>query len=419
VKRVLLLLILISLLSISITAAQETLVISPALASHLDSIEAITSEIRGLDVLTPVARHFPTREEVQAFLQTAIGEQLDDETVHNELQFYVAFDWLTPNVDLRDLYLDLLGAQVAGYYDSDTKVMNTILITGQVPEDDLPLMEQIIYSHEFTHALQDQHFGLEAIGMDTDAEFLGDPTLAMQALVEGDATYVMQIYTLQVTQENPLAAAAELLLSGAQAGGLSLPAGTPPILGAELMFPYIEGMNFVSALYTQGGWDLVNAAYSNLPQSSEHILHPQKYLDGENPQPVTLAEANLGDGWELVMDRVFGEFYMRQYLLTQLPSREANVAAEGWGGDRFHIYYNAETEQRAWVMALTWDTPQDAAEFEAAYLKWGEARFEGDSREGDCWISESLSLCVVFNEDTSRISAAPTQEMALDLLSRQ
>jgi len=92
VKRVLLPFILISLLSISLTAAQETLVISPALAAHLDNIEVITSEIRGLEVLTPVERHFPTREEVQAFLQTSIGEQLDDETVRNELQFYAAFD---------------------------------------------------------------------------------------------------------------------------------------------------------------------------------------------------------------------------------------------------------------------------------------------------------------------------------------
>ncbi len=405
------------------SAQAQTAVVSPALEAHMEAIEALTRQIRGLDELTPVVRAFPTRADLQDYLLKTLDAQLDEEAARVETQFYVAFDLLPADIDLRQAYLTLLSAQVAGFYDVETKTMNVILLTGGKLGDSLPLLEQIIYSHEYVHALQDQHFGLLKIGLNPEQlDITGDPLLALQALVEGDATAVMNQYTMLASQQNPVGALAELLVRGMQAGALTLPPGTPPILSAELLFPYYEGQDFVLALYQQGGWERVNQAYGDLPQSTEQILHPQHYLDGDDPVAVTLdADGSLGDGWSLVMDRTMGEFYLRQYLRTRLPSGQANAAAEGWAGDRFHIYYRDQDDARAWVLKLVWDSAADAAEFTTAYTAFGDARFGTPSEavEGArCWSGDAESLCLAA-ADADLIAYGPTRDLALTLIAAQ
>jgi len=43
-------------------------------------------------------------------------------------------------------------------------------------------------------------------------------------------------------------------------------------------------------LYKQGGWDRVSKAFTELPQSTEQILHPEKYFDHEAPVKVRLSD---------------------------------------------------------------------------------------------------------------------------------
>jgi hypothetical protein len=404
------------------TAQQTTTTISPALNQQLDLIEAITSDIRGLKVLTPVSRNFPTRDQVKQFLQQQIDEQLTPAVTLRETQFYVAFDLLPANYDLRQSYVTLLGSQVAGYYDPDTQKMNVIPLNGKLG-DQLALIDQITYSHEFTHAMQDQHFGLNKLGI-TDASNAGDNdrALAVQALVEGDATFVMQAYLLRVSQDNPLGAAAQILLSGAASGSLTLPPNTPPILQAELLFPYLPGMNFVSTLYNDGGWAAVDAVYSDLPQSTEQIMHPEKYQRHDNPVTVTFKsdDSVLGSGWQPLIDRTLGEFYLQQYLLTQLPSVDAAQAAAGWGGDRFHLFYEATTHQRAWVLHLVWDTPSDGDEFNVAYQKFADKRF-GTKAASGCWSNAASAIVLVTGAASGGdwVSEAPTCQQASTLIDAQ
>src|SRR5690606_23013873 len=129
-----------------------------------------------------------------------------------------------PDVNLRDVYLELLGAQVAGFYDSDTKMMNVVPTSGLL-SDDLTLTEEIIYVHEFTHALQDQFFGLDPLIEPEEVAKHPDRALAAISLVEGDATAVMQVYVQNVVSRNPMAAF-QILGEGLQAGNLFLPPNT-------------------------------------------------------------------------------------------------------------------------------------------------------------------------------------------------
>ncbi|NWG16402.1 MAG: hypothetical protein HXY41_07180 [Chloroflexi bacterium] len=391
--------------------------ISLALEEHLDSIEQVSSQLRGLEALESVAHRFPDRADLRAYLERELNLQLDEETILRETQFYIAFDLLPPDVDLLQVYLDFYNspAGVAGFYDTESKAMNVLLMTGGELGDQLPLLDQITYAHEFTHALQDQHFGLEALLDDPDMAANPDRALAVLSLVEGDATAVMNAYLQAAVQQNPMAAIG-LLVQGFSAGAFNIPPGTPPFVVTELTFPYQDGLIFVNALYREGGWEAVNRAYAELPVSTEQILHPARYLSGEQPLPVTLETTPPGPDWALLADRTLGEFYLRSYLDTQLAAADARKAADGWGGDRYHLYFNETTNQRAWALRLKWDSPADSAEFGDTITAFAEARFEGAPAEGDCWSGADAALCFIGGEVETRLAAAPSAEMARALL---
>jgi hypothetical protein len=436
-KRLLLLAITLCLLSVGTAAAQETAErdISPELVTQLEAIEAYVTQVRGLERLEPVERVFPSRVDVQTYLNESVEAQLTPEMVADSQAFYYVFDFVTdPNIDIVGVYLDLLEDQIGGYYDPEEETMNTILISGGELDDSLPLLEQIIYAHEFVHALQDQHYDLASLGFSPDQdmdEIEVDRFIAVQALVEGDATFVMNRYTERIVEENPFAAFS-LLSSAFTSGSMDIPPGTPDILTQELLFPYNEGLTFVTALVNaEGSYDIVDAAFDDLPQSSEHILHPQTYLNGDMPVTVTLGDtdAALGAGWSLVNEDTLGEFYLQQHLGTQLPGRVLSeesefeigwrAAAAGWGGDRYRIYRN-EDGALAMVMRLAWDTPADSDEFATAYADFGETRFSTPADESGCWTGTDTSICfVTLPGGESVVTRAPSLDVAQVLLSSQ
>lgn len=402
-----------------VSAQEAPVALSPALTAHLDTLESVTMRLRELEALGPVERHFPTRAEVVDFIRRSFEAELTDEILRRETQFYFGFELLPSDIDLLEVYLNFLSSPsgVAGYYDTDTRQMNVLPMGGGARGDRLPLLEQVIYVHEYTHALQDQHFGLD--GLLDDETLLNDPdrAIAVQSLVEGDATAVMTTYLQQAAQRNPLAALG-MLAQSFQAGAFNIPAGTPDFIVTELTFPYQEGAIFVQALLDDGGWEAVNRAYTALPVSSEQILHPEKYLAGEKPLPVSIQSQPPDAGWERLIDRRLGEFYLRAFLQTQLTARTARTAAAGWGGDRFHLYYQPEADQRAWALKLAWDTSQDAAEFVEAIRQFAAARFAEGESDGECWWADSAALCLLDTGATPLVVYAPTPELARALEAR-
>src|SRR4030095_3640220 len=137
-------------------------------------------------------------------------------------------------------------------------------------------------AHELTHALQDQHFNLKRFENwpkgDSDAE------LAAHALIEGDATLAM----IQYMEKNPLVALAFIRSLGEQEAASEQFKQAPRALRESLLFPYQEGSAWAKQIYKRGGWDMVSQAFTKLPQSTEQILHVEKYFSYEAPQKLTL-----------------------------------------------------------------------------------------------------------------------------------
>jgi hypothetical protein len=151
----------------------------------------------------------------------------------------------------------------------------------------------------------------------------------------------------------------------------------PRSLRESLVFPYDQGMAWVRQLYQRGGWKAVDEAYASLPQSTEQILHPEKYFAHEAPAQVVLPDLSpaLGRDWKQIDTDVNGEW--GYYLILDeflKDEKESKQAAAGWGGDRYALYENKQTRETLLAQVTAWDTEQDASEFFDAYVKRTQKR---------------------------------------------
>jgi hypothetical protein len=124
---------------------------------------------------------------------------------------------------------------------------------------------------------------------------------------------------------------------------------------------------------------MVSNAFTELPQSTEQILHPEKYFAHEAPVKVNLPDVRglLGSRWKRIDYDVSGEWsyylILDQFLNSPAESRRA---AAGWGGDRYEIYEGSQPGAVFIAQLTVWDTENDAREFFDAYAKRTRLRYE-------------------------------------------
>src|SRR5215813_7173405 len=248
-----------------------------ALIAATQEVLKETSELRRLPIIRQVQSSTQSRAEIERAMMKNLDDEVTPADMHAGEVTLKKLGLAPPNFEYRELMVRLLTEQVAGYYEPKTRqfyLADWIDIDGQKP----------IMAHELTHALQDQHFNLRRFDHwpkgDSDAE------LAAHALIEGDATLAMAMYVAN----NPLRALSFLKSMGATGIATDELDKAPRALRETLLFPYQEGMGWTRALWKQGGWNEVSQAFTSLPQSTEQILHPEKYLAHEAPVKVTLPD---------------------------------------------------------------------------------------------------------------------------------
>jgi hypothetical protein len=388
-----------------------------------------TSEIRELAILRPVKSGAQSRTEIERMLIKNLDEQMTPAEMRATEIGLRKFGLAPDDFEYRPFIIRLLTEQVAGYYDTkarEFRLADWLELEGQKP----------VMAHELTHALQDQHFNLRRFEKwphgDSDAE------LAAHALIEGDATLAMTIYMAK----NPLVALAfSRSLSSADISSEQFNKA-PRALRESLVFPYMQGMEWATQVYRKGGWSLVSKAFTELPQSSEQILHAEKYFGHEQPVKVVLPDVasllNAGKGqqaanskqqsalgryqfaahaiapeakdhagsrvlsarrvpsptpnaqpptpshWRRIDYDVNGEWgyylILDQFLNSPAESRRA---AAGWAGDRYTLYEGPDPGQVFIGQLTVWDTEKDASEFFDAYVKRTALRYPGASLLSD------------------------------------
>ena len=256
--------------------------------------------------------------------------------------------------DVRELAGTVFGEEVAGFYDDRKKEMTLVAGASGGTEGEITL------AHELTHALEDQHFGLE------QESGLDDERTAQTALVEGTATIAMADYAGRYLTGG-LATRGDFLDQLALTDLLGSSSNLPPYMQHSLLFPYAAGARFVDAI---GTWRPANAALRGRgPISTEQILHPRKYRSRERPLRVAAA-APPGPGWERAAHGTIGEFDTAELIRTSDSPLRAARAAGGWGGGRYDLWQRGD--EGVLELGWRWDTPRDAAEFASALPRYVE-----------------------------------------------
>ncbi len=273
------------------------------------------------------------------------------------------FGLIPDSLELRPTMIDLLTEQIAGYYDPDS---NALYIPDDIQESQL----RIVVSHELVHALQDQYVKLDSIITQRHAN---DRRSAAQAILEGQAT-IAQIAVLMPEQRPdtfPLGWFWRMRSAMAQQQSQMKEFVRAPLwLREGLVFPYLGGADFI-------GWFrrkyFGRSVLDSMPQSTEQILHPERYAAGDEPTELTFASSEPDT---VQYEDGLGEFETRLLFQQHLGNEpEAATLASGWDGDRYQVL-GATSDALVWYSV--WDDAAAAARFAAGLERaWAKRRAGG------------------------------------------
>ncbi|HEY5155183.1 MAG TPA: hypothetical protein VIJ47_10650, partial [Acidimicrobiales bacterium] len=283
------------------------------------------------------------------------------------------------------------------YYSSDTKKV-------RVRGTELTPALRVTLAHELTHALQDQHFDLNASEkkLKTDGE-----KTAFRALVEGDASGVEDAYVKAMSDADKKAYDNEDKAQGAASGYDK----APPILVANFTAPYTVGPPFVAALKAKGDNHGIDAALRDPPASEAAVLDLFTYLDGNTVIPVDTPALDPSE--TRVDDGDFGATTWYLMLARRLDVHEALKAVDGWGGDSYVTYSQANDEVCVRA-AYRGKTTADTDEMERLLQAWadkGSGRPARVARDGD---AVQLTACDPGSE--AKVAGTDRSPEAMELL---
>lgn len=337
--------------------------LTPSEQRKLARIETTTQQIRGLKALHTVRAVFPSDNAFDADVNREMRRLTPESDVQTAQREYVLLGLLARGANLHKILFQNATSQVIGLYDRHQRVLY-VRNRGNVALG----IERWSVAHEFTHALQDQHFNLRRLMPDNPGTYRNtDATGAHHALTEGDAVLTQLLYR-------------QATYTGREIRDLSnyesrMPAQPlPRAINRQFEFPYTTGVTFVEDLYYRGGMKAVDAAYRRLPSSTYEIMHPNAYLAGWRPVPVALHRVQGFSGWKRTDDDVFGaEGY--QILLWQfLPAKTANQVTNAYRGDRYAFFRRGS--QDAMLFKSVWATPGAARAAEQALRAALAVRFK-------------------------------------------
>ena len=338
-----------------------------ALLQTADELVREVASLRGLPPKTTIARGVLSREQIVEKQRTRIAKHLTPEDIRREAGVLKRMGLLPADMNYEKTVFDLFADQVAGFYDPPTR---TLYIADWLPVH----MQRPALAHEIQHALQDQYFDLQKFAGPLKEE--GDASLARSAIAEGDGIAVM--LELPAKGARPDAARSPVVLAklGKQMMYLTMGATpsfqkAPAVLRETLVFPYASGLEFVGSIRAEGGWARVNDLFRDPPDSTEQIIHPEKYTDRERPVRITSAPlaSLLSGGRKEVRRDVMGELMWKIWFGSAMAQSQAETAAAGWGGDRW-VAYEGPGDELPLVLSLSaWDNDSDADEAELAMRK--------------------------------------------------
>jgi hypothetical protein len=265
---------------------------------------------------------------------------------------FTSLGLISRHVDLVKAFKTATDEGTLGFYDFKSRRM---YVKGKRATPGV----RAVLSHELTHALTDQWFGLRRPKLDKGNQEL---SLGFTALVEGDAERTRVAYEKTMS-------AADQATAKKEEGGDSAPPKVPRVVLELIGFPYAIGPTFVNAVVSHGGIKALNAAYRSPPKSSEQLVEPDLFFAHQNPVHVAVPHA---DG--AVLDH--GDLgFIGLALMLEHGIGSANMAGalSGWTGDQYVAW---RVGPGHWCLhdTVALGDPGSADQFDNALSQWVAAR---------------------------------------------
>ena len=313
-----------------------------------------------------------------------------------EENIYKALFLISQDVSLYDVKLEWTGSFHAAKWRGKIYVVEEKFdVTNQFKATST-------FVHELTHIMQ------ETYSFPQRTTF--DGAKALTSLKEGDASLMANTFK----NDGVVPISYSVTLDGEQS--LSMPPvfmfsdeiqpSLPDTIDDLNRFQYRYGVEFVEAVYAKGGWGAVNEAYTNPPNTTEQIIHPEKYFAQEDA--ITVEAAFVTDDWDPIKTDSFGEYFIFVMLDNLLSESNAKLAAEGWGGDIFNYYENGDDFHFTWNNV--WDSSEDAYEFYVAF-QYMMDKTSADSPTDDCWFAYERYLSIQWNENSTLITSSANEAL--------
>src|SRR5512133_3001343 len=224
----------------------------------------------------------------------------------------------------------------------------------------------VIAAHEFTHALQEQHFNPftnQVYSGLIQSSLNSDYYLSQLCIAEGDAT-ISELYTYYNYTTPPDSIhdsiVSYITLTRADYYDSIKTKNVPSYLNIQGYAPYQIGAGYVWDIFTKGKWNAVNRLYhADRPVSTKQIItgtaHTPWGFDFSAIMPILLSNTT-----KLVFadDDTYGPV-MLMALLNKYIDSEHCKAALGWQGDRCAFTLSDNQRWGSFVWALKFDTPEN------------------------------------------------------------
>jgi hypothetical protein len=394
-----------------------------SLSGSLHSIRDSAASLRELPVYDNVEEGVVSSDTLRAYYGETVSDF--DEEEQADLDAYnvvlTLLGVMDEDDDLSQIYGDEFSGLVAGLYVPEDDTLVLVSDTGA----SLGIEDQIAIAHEYVHSFQDgrydiEDYGAEYIESDLEEDGYTQYSETINCVMEGDATLADEMYATEIFGPDW-----QDKLAAETAADPPPEVDIPEFLVRDFYFNYSECLEFIRALHAEGGWEAVNAVYDDPPDTTEQVLHIDKYRDRElaNTGPPADLTEQL-DGWKLLDSSQFGEFDVYNWAATLTGDfASSQSAAAGWGSGWVRSYRDENDPDRAIVqISLGWDTRDDLIEFLGIYdtmlvalgaqanvVSEGNVRFTAPGQTGVIFLDNQLERIEIrVATDTDALSQATT-----------
>jgi hypothetical protein len=315
--------------AVAILAGAIAVAIQPSTSWYLDEwdsrvapIAREVSRLRGLEFEHPVPVHFLGETEFEE--EAGFNDDALDADDRRDLARFEALlravGLIGHEVDLEDALDTATRSSLLAYYDPQRE---EIVVRG----DELDVAHRVTVAHELVHALQDQHFDLEALQERAEESTTGD-SQALDALVEGDAVRIEDEYALSLTDDEFAEYERQVGVEGERYAEES--ADVPEIVGVELSAPYILGPSTIRVLLAEGGNDAVDRALSG-PTPGLRLYVEPGVLEGTEVDVPDLPEGARSDFDPLPLGPLDAYLMLAAGMDAQRALQAADLVTAGRG----------------------------------------------------------------------------------------